>query len=194
MAAHDPRERQLFTDLTEKNRLAGEFRSLSRQVRRWQRQMTRRRGKRWQAQYGRSVRRTNERLEELRDELLLRARDLKQRIGEEQSISKSEIQKYEKQYKKEVAELKQAQQQLAEADRAFAEAQARAGAATGDTQQSAAVLTELRRKRWYAARQARREAKELKRAEEEIASERSDEEVLSYELRRIIAEIESLAR
>lgn len=193
MAGHDPGERRLFGDLNEKNRLAGEFRRLSGRVRRWQHGMARRRGKRWQAQYGRSISRANDRLAELRGELLTRARDLKQRMEKEQSISKSQVQGYEKQYKKEVAELKKAQEELAKANEALAEAQAKASAEAGETQKSAAVLAELRRKRWNAAQNAERETQEVKKAKKEIASEHSDRDVLAYELRRAIAEIESLS-
>jgi len=193
MAGHDPRERQLFTDLQQKNRIAGELRRISGRMRRWQERLTQKRGKRWQAQYSISIRRAKAQLEGLRGELLSRAQDLKQRIETEQKVSKTEIQKFEKQYKKEVAELKQAQQELAAADEAFAKAQQKAGTESGDTEQSAAVLTELRRRRWNAAREATRETKDVKRAKKEIASEQHDKELLAYELRRTIAEIASLS-
>lgn len=192
MAAHNPRERRLFTDLNEKNRLAGEFRGLSNSVRQWQDRMGKRRGKRWQKQYGQAIRRAEVRLEELQRELLSRAEDLKTRIEEEQQISKSEIEAFEKQYKKEVRELKKAQEKLAAVSEAFSKAEAETKSRSIERQQTAAVLAEFSRNRRNAAREARREAKDVKTAEREITSEEQDKQVLSYELRRIVAEIEAL--
>lgn len=188
MARHDPRERRLFEDLNEKNRLAGEFRRLSSRAAHWRRRLSRGPSKRWQAQYRISLRRADERLAALRAELLTRTEDLKARIQEEQKLSKAEIQKFEKQYEKEVAELKQAR--LAAA--AASEAVAKARSAAEETEDAAAVLSELRRKNWGAARDLRRETSEAKKAEQEIASEEQDKRVLTHELRRIVAEIESL--
>ena len=193
MAGHNPSERRLFTDLQEKNRLAGEFRRISGRMRRWQERLTQKRGKRWQAQYSSSIHRAHEWLEAARGELLSQAQDLKLRIETEQKVSKTEIQKFEKQYKKEVAELKAAQEQLAAADEAFVKAQQKAGTESSDAAKSAAVLAELRRRRWNAAREATRETSEVKRAKKEIASEKHDKELLGYELRRTIAEIEGLS-
>ena len=192
MAGHNQRERRLFTDLNEKNRLAGEFRRLSNSVRQWQDRMGKRRGERWQKRYGQAIRRAEVRLEELQRELPSRAEDLKTRIEEEQQISKSEIEAFEKQYKKEVRELKKAQEKLAAASEAFSKAEAVTKSRSMERQKTAAVLAEFSRKRRNAAREARREAKDVKTAEKEITSEEQDKQVLSYELRRIVAEIEAL--
>ena len=192
MAGHNQRERRLFTDLNEKNRLVGEFRRLSNSVRQWQDRMGKRRGERWQRQYGQAIRRAEVRLEELQRELPSRAEDLKTRIEEEQQISKSEIEAFEEQYKKEVRELKKAQEKLAAAGEAFSKAEAKTKSRSMERQQTAAVLAEFSRKRRNAAREARREAKDVKTAEKEITSEEQDKQVLSYELRRIVAEIEAL--
>ena len=188
MARHDPKERRLFRDLNEKNRLAGEFRRLSSRARHWRARLGRGPSRRWQAQYRNSLRRAVVRLSELRAELLSRAEELRARIQEEQKLSKTEIKKFEKQYEKEVAELRAAQQAAAEASEAIATARADGG----ETEQTAAVLSELRRKNWNAAKDLRREASEVKKAEQEIASEEQDKVILTYELRRIVAEIESL--
>ena len=139
MAGHNPSERRLFTDIQQKNRLAGQFRRVSGRMRRWQERLTQKRGKRWQAQYSRSILRAMQWLDEAHGELLSRAQDLRQRIESEQKVSKTEIQGYEKQYKKEVAELKQAQQELDAANEAFAKAQQKAGTESGDAAKSAAV-------------------------------------------------------
>jgi len=188
MARHNPRERRLFADLDEKNRIAGEFRRLSSRARHWQDRLRRGPSRRWRAQYRNSLNRAEERLAELRAALLASAEDLKARIQEEQKLSEAEVKQFEKQYEKEVAELKKAREAAAAAKEAIAEA--RAGAR--ETEQAAAVLSELRRKSWSAARNLRREASELKKAEQEIASEEQDKAVLTHELRRILAEIESL--
>jgi chromosome segregation ATPase len=188
MARHDPRERELFRDINEKNRLAGEFRRLSSRAKHWRGRLSRGPSKRWQAQYRNSLRRAERRLAELRTELLSRAQQLRARIEEEQKLSKTEIKQFEKQYEKEVAELREAQKAAAEAKEAIAGARADAD----DTEEAAAVLAELRRKSWGAAKELRRETSEVKKAEQELASEEQDKLVLTYELRRIVAEIESL--
>jgi hypothetical protein len=188
MARHNPRERRLFRDLDEKNRMAGEFRRISSRARHWRNRLRRGPSRRWRAQYLNSLRRAEKRLAALRAELLSRAEELKARILEEQEISENEVREYEKQYRKEVAELKKAQEAAAQAKEAIGEARSEAG----ETEQAAAVLAELRSKSWVAARNLRRETSEMKRAEQEIASEERDREILSYELRRVVAEIESL--
>ena len=53
-------------------------------------------------------------------------------------------------------------------------------------------MAKLRRKHQKAARDVRRETKEVKTAKQEISSEEQDKVILTYELRRILAEIESL--
>lgn len=186
MARHDPKERELFRDINDKNRLAGEFRRLSSRAKHWRGRLSRGPSKRWQAQYRNSLRRAERRLTELRTELLSRAEELKARIEEEQKLSKTEIKQFEKQYEKEVAELREAQKAAAEAKEAIADARADAD------EEAAAVLAELRRKSWGAAKELRRETSELKKAKQELASEEQDKLVLTYELRRIVAEIESL--
>ena len=188
MSIHNQRERRLLTDLTEKNQLAGEFRRLSMHMQRWQQRMRKRHSKRWQAQYGGSIRRGEERLVELRAKLLTRAEDLSARIQEEQKISETEVRQFAEQYKKEVEELKGAQKVLAEAREALAEAASEAA----DTEEAAAVMAKLRRKQQKAARDVRRETKEVKTAKQEISSEEQDKVILTYEFRRILAEIESL--
>ena len=175
-------------DLTEKNRLAGEFRRLSMHMQRWQQRMRKRRSKRWRAQYGGSIRRGEERLVELRAELLTRAEDLRARIQDEQKISETEVRQFAEQYKKEVEELKRARKALAEAREVLAEAASKAP----DTEEAAAVMAKLRRKHQRAAGDVRRETKEVKTAKQEVLSEEQDKVVLTYELRRILAEIESL--
>jgi hypothetical protein len=188
MARHNPRERRLFHDLNEKNRLAEEFRLLSARLRRWQNRMRKKRGKRWQAQYARSIRRAQERLAELQPELLSRAEGLKARIQEEQKVSRDEVKQFEQQYKKEVAELKEAQQALEEARDSLDEAKTEAL----KPEEAGILLADLRRKRRDAAREMRRESRDLKRVEQEMEAEEQDKAVLSYELRRIVAEIEGL--
>jgi predicted phage tail protein len=188
MARHNPRERRLFRDITEKNRLTEEFRRLSGRMRSWKKRMGRKKGKRWQAQYGLSIRRAQERLEMLRPHLLELAEELRSRIEEEQKVSQDEIKQFEKQYSKEVAELKEAQQALAEASKAVEDAKT----AAGDEENAGAILAELRRKRRDAATEMRREGRDLKKAKQEIESEEQDTFTLAYELRRIVGEIESL--
>jgi hypothetical protein len=188
MARHNPRERKLFKELNDKNRMAEEFRRLSSRLRGWKKRLSQKKGKRWQKQYTLAIQRASERLELMRPELLARAEELKARIEEEQKLSKDEIKQFEKQYAKEVAELKQAQEALAEAREAVDEAKVE----KLDPERAGLFMAELRQKRRVAAREARRESRELKKAEQEIASEEQDMLTLASEMRRIVAEIESL--
>ena len=190
---HNPRERCLFRDLGEKNLLSAELRRVANSMRRWQIRMHKKRSKRWQARYRNSLRRAAARLENLQTEVLSRAEELKLRIGEELKISVDEVQQFEEQYKKEVQELRVAQQELQEAQQALV-IKAEAGRAEhfGDTQQTVLVLSELQRKHRRAELRARSEAKDVKAVEEEIASEATDKEVLTNELHRIIEEIQTL--
>jgi len=189
MALHNSRERKLFGDLNDKNRMAEEFRRLSSKLRGWQKRKTYKKGKRWQAQYALAIERAQDRLAEMRPLLLAWAEELKARIEEEQKLSADEIKQFEKQYVKEVAEFKKAQEALAEARDAVDEAKSE----KLDPEQAGIFLAELRQKRRVAAREARRESRELKKASREIASEEQDMQTLSTEMRRIVAEIESLS-
>jgi hypothetical protein len=188
MARHNPRERRLFRDINEKNRLTEEFRRMTGRMRAWKKRMEKKKGKRWQAQYALSIRRTQERLEKMRPHLLEMAEVLRARIEEEQKVSQDEIQGFEKQYAKEVAELKEAQQALAEVSEELVKAKATAG----EEERAGEILAELRRKRRDAATEMRREGRDLKKAKQEIESEEQDTFTLAYELRRIVGEIESL--
>ena len=188
MARHNSRERQLFEDLNEKNRLAGEFRRLSSRVRDWRKRMGRKRGKRWQAQYGQAIGRADERLHALRAELLKRAEDLKARILEEKKISAAEVKKFEAQYKKEVEELRAAQLAMAESQEALENATGKAR----DTWKGGELLAGLRQRHRHAARNLRREKGDVKKAAQEIESEARDEVILDTELRRILAEVAAL--
>ena len=193
MAGHNPQERRLFTDLSDKNRLSGEARRIARRLSRWRDRAASRRGKRWTARYAKSIENAEARLAALQTEILARAEVLKTRIREEQKVSKTEVTKYEKQYKKEIEELKAARQALAEAGKAVAKASsAQSDAEPADAEKAAGVLTAMRRKHWNAANELRRETQDLKKAKKEIDSEAADKAVLSYELRRITAEIEAL--
>jgi hypothetical protein len=188
MARHNSRERQLFGDLNEKNRLAGEFRRLSSRVRDWRDRMGRKRGKRSQARYGQAIGKADERLQALRAELLERAEDLKARILEEKKISAAEVKKFEAQYKKEVEELRNAHEAMAESQEAMAEASAK----SRGVEWNGGVLSGLRQRHRNAARNLRREKGEVKKAAQEIESEARDEVILDNELRRILGEVAAL--
>jgi len=196
MARHNPRERKLFGDLSERNRLSEEFRRVSARVRAWRKRLQHKKGQRWQKQYRLSIARAEARLAVLRPLLLAQSEELKARIQEEEKVSKKEITQFEQQYRKEVAELKEAFEALDVANEAVDEAKAEARDAAADggreAQRAGELLHELRRNRRDAARELRREKRDLKRAEQEIDSEKQDALVLDYELRRVVAEIEGL--
>jgi hypothetical protein len=195
MAGHDPKERRLLTDISDKNRLANEFRILSSDVRNWRDRLEQKRGKRAQARYRGAIERASERMESLRSELLERAEDLESRIKTEQKVSKAEIDKFHKQYAKEVQELSLAQAQLAEARKDLAKADAESRAhpeGSEEAERSGAVLAEFRRRHWKANEEAKRETRDVAKAKQEISSEERDKALLSGELERAIAEVESL--
>ncbi len=189
---HNLRERRLFTDLAEKNRLSAELRRVAHSMRRWQDQMNKRRSKRWQAQYRSSIERAGSRLEVLEREVLAQAKDLKSRIEEELDISVQEVSQFEEQYKKELDELVSAQKELREAEEARVQTEAAAADQTSHSQETAELLSKLRRRHRRTERQVRREAKDVTSVEREIASEERDKEVLTKELQRVIEEVQAL--
>jgi len=195
MAGHDPKERRLLTDISDKNGLANEFRKLSANVESWRGRLEQKQGKRAQARYRLAIGRASERMEALRGELLERAEDLESRIKTEQKVSKAEIDKFHKQYAKEVQELSLAQAQLAEARKDLAKADAESRAhpeGSEEAERAGAVLAEFRRRHWKANQEAKREVRDVAKAKQEISSEERDKALLSGELQRAIAEVESL--
>ena len=189
---HNRRERRLFKDLGEKNRLSAELRRVTYRMRRWQDRMKKRRGKRWQAQYRNSLQRAAGRLEVLERELLVRAEKLKLRIQDEFEVSVEEVSQFEEQYKKEVQELVLAEQELREAQEAVVKAESAGGEQISHSQKTAELLSELQRRHRHAELRARAEAKDVKAVEREIASEVKDKDILTQELHRIVEEIQTL--
>lgn len=209
MPVHNPRERRLFTDVSNKNHLSRQIRRLAHSVRQWRARMEKRRSKRWKAQYGNSIQRASAKLEVLERDVQSRAQELKSRIQEELEVSETEVQQFEEQHKKEVQELKAVRKELKAAEHALSGAenpaeprQARKGAkdskqksGAGAAQQAlsdAENLAELRQKHRRLERQAHKEAKDVKEVEAELASEARDEQVLTAELHRLLEEIEIL--
>ena len=153
MAGHDLKERRLLTDIRDKNRLANEFHRLSADVQGWRDRLEQKRGKRAQARYRGVIERASQRLETLRAELLVQAEGLEARIKTEQKVSKAEIDKFHKQYAKEVKELAEAQAQLAEARKALAQADAQSRSLPAGAEQAeraGVVVAEFRRRHWKA--------------------------------------------
>ena len=184
MAVHNPRERRLFRDLHEKSVLTREVQRLAGSMRRWQARLTKKRSKRWRAQYTNSIRRASASVEDLQRQVWSRAQDLKARIQEELEISVEEVQQFEAQHKKEVQELHASRQALRAAEQALS------GAATA--RDKADRLSELRHTLQRAERKARKEAKDVSEVEEELASEAHDRDILTHELHQLLNEIELL--
>ncbi len=184
MAVHNLRERKLFRDLHEKSVLSREIRRLASSMRRWEAGLAKKRGKRWQAQYTRAIRRASANVEDLERQLLGQAQDLKSRIQEELEISVEEVQQFEAQHKKEVQELQASRQELRAAKQAVSSAEA--------AHDKADILSELQNTLRRAERTAHKEAKDVTEAEEELASEARDKETLTHELHQLLNEIELL--
>ena len=161
----------------------------------WRERLEQKQGKRAQARYRGAIERASERMEALRGELLTRAEDLESRIKTEQKVSKAEIQKFHKQYAKEVQELSLAQAQLADARKALAKADAESRVhpeGSEEAERAGVVLSEFRRRHWKANQEAKRETRDVAKAKQEISSEERDKTLLSGELQRAIAEVETL--
>ena len=187
MSAHNPRERRLFRDLQEKNVLTRQVQRLTSSMRRLQARTAKRRSNRWRAQYTNSIRRAATTVEELEQQVLSRAQELRLRVQEELEVSVEEVQAFEEQHKKEVMELKGAHQALRTAEQALSGA----GPAS-EAKDKADRLAELRHKHRRAERQARKEAKDVEAVEQELASEARDREILTVELHKLLEEIELL--
>ena len=187
MSGHNPLERRLFRDLQDKNVLTRQVQRLSSLMRRLQARAAKRRSNRWRARYTKTILRAASKLEELEPQVLSRAQELRLRVQEELEISVEEVQAFEEQHKKEIMELKVAQQALGTAEQALSGAEL-----VSEAMDKADLLSELRRKHRRAERQARKEAKDVKAVERELASEARDREVLTVELHKLLEEIELL--
>ena len=187
MSAHNPRERRLFRDLQEKNVLTQQIQRLASSMRRLQARAAKRRSHHWRARYTNSIWRAATKVEELEEQVLSRAQELRLRVQEELEISVEEVQAFEEQHKKEVMELKEAHQALRTAEQALSGAEL-----ASEAKDKADRLAELRHKHRRAERQARKEAKDVETVEQELASEARDREILTVELHKLLEEIELL--
>ena len=156
-------------------------------MRRLQARAAKRRSNRQRVRYTNSIRRAAAKVEELEPQVLSLAQELKLRVQEELEISVEEVQTFEEQHKKEVMELEVAHQALRTAEQALSGAQL-----ASEARDKADRLAELRHKHRRAERQARKEAKDVKAVEQELASEARDREILTVELHKLLEEIELL--
>ena len=187
MSDHNPRERALFRDLHEKSALTKQVQRLASSVRRLQARADDRRSHRWRARYRDSIQRAAAKLEELEPQIVARARELKVRVQEELDVSVEEVQAFEEQHKKEVAELEVAHQALGAAEQALNAGLASNASAKADQ------LAELRHKHRRAERQSHKEAKDVNDVEQELASAARDREILTIELHKLLEEIQLLS-
>ena len=185
MSGHNRRERRLFRDLREKSVLTCQIQRLSSLMRRLQARAAKRRSNRWQARYTKSILRATAKVEELEPQVLSRAQELRLRVQEELEISVEEVQAFEEQHKKEIMELKVAHQALRTAEQALSGADL-----ASEARDKADRLAEVRHKHRRAERQARKEAKDVKAVEQDLASEARDREILTVELHKLLEEIE----
>ena len=185
MSGHNRRERRLFRDLREKSVLTRQIQRLSSLMRRLQARAAKRRSNRWQARYTKSILRATAKVEELEPQVLSRAQELRLRVQEELEISVEEVQAFEEQHKKEIMELKVAHQALRTAEQALSGADL-----ASEARDKADRLAEVRHKHRRAERQARKEAKDVKAVEQDLASEARDREILTVELHKLLEEIE----
>ncbi len=181
MAVHNIRERRLFRDLHEKSVLSRKIRRLASSMRRWEAGLTKKRGKRWKAQYTNAIRRASGDVEDLERQLLSQAQDLKSRIQEELKVSVEEVQQFEEQHRKEVQELQASRQALRAAEQALSSAEA--------AHDKADILSELQKTLRRAERTEHKEAKDVTEVKEELASEARDKETLTHELHQLLNEI-----
>ena len=187
MSDHNRRERRLFRDLQEKSVLTRQVQRLASFMGRLQARGAKRRSNRLRARYTKSIRRAAAKVEELEQQVLSRAQELRLRVQEELEISVEEVQAFEERHKKEVMELKVAHQALRTAEQALSGAEL-----ASEARDKADRLAELRHKHRRAERQARQEAKDVEAVEQELASEGRDREILTLELHKLLEEIELL--
>ena len=187
MSDRNRRERRLFRDLQEKSVLTRQVQRLASFMGRLQARGAKRRSNRLRARYTKSIRRAAAKVEELEQQVLSRAQELRLRVQEELEISAEEVQAFEEQHKKEVMELKVAHQALRTAEQALSGAEL-----ASEARDKADRLAELRHKHRRAERQARQEAKDVEAVEQELASEGRDREILTLELHKLLEEIELL--
>ena len=109
------------------------------------------------------------------------------RVQEELDVSVEEVQAFEEQHKKEVAELEVAHQALGAAEQALNAGLASNASAKADQ------LAELRHKHRRAERQSHKEAKDVNDVEQELASAARDREILTIELHKLLEEIQLLS-
>ena len=154
--------------------LTRQVQRLASSMRRLQTRAAKRRSHRWRARYTKSIRRAAAKVEELEQQVLSRAQELRLRVQEELEISVEEVQAFEEQHRKEVMELKGAHQALRTAEQALSGAEL-----ASEAKDKADRLAELRHKHRRAERQARKEAKDVEVVEQELASEARDREILT---------------
>ena len=171
--------------MREKSVLTCQIQRLSSLMRRLQARAAKRRSNRWQARYTKSILRATAKVEELEPQVLSRAQELRLRVQEELEISVEEVQAFEEQHKKEIMELKVAHQALRTAEQALSGADL-----ASEARDKADRLAQVRHKHRRAERQARKEAKNVKAVEQDLASEARDREILTVELHKLLEEIE----
>ena len=123
-------------------------------------------------------------MEKLEQQIVARAQELKSRVQEELEVSVEEVQAFEEQHKKEVAELGVAHRALRATEQALNAELA------SEARDKADQLAELRHKHRRAERHARREAKDVQAVEQELVSEARDREALTAELHKLLEEIQ----
>ena len=187
MSDHNPRERRLFRDLQEKSILTRQIQRLSSSLRRWKARAAKRRSHRWRARYANSTQRTTAQVATLEQQVSSRAHELRLRVQEELEISVEEVRSFEEQHKKEIAELNVAHQALRATEQALS------AEVASEARDKADRLAELRHKHRRTERQSRREAKDVKAVEQELASEAHDREILTIELHKLLEEIQLLS-
>ena len=156
MSNHNTRERRLFRDLHEKSDRTRQVQRLASSMRRLQARAAKRRSHRWRTRYTNSIRRAATTVEELEQQILSRAQELRLRVQEELEISVDEVQAFEGQHKKEIMELKAAHQALSTAEQALSDAEP-----ASEAKDKADRLAELRHKHRRAEHKARKEAKDV---------------------------------
>jgi len=194
ISGHNARERALLSEICLKNRQSNRVRRLARSIRRWEDRLARKSSRRWGARLGRAVRRAALELEALEGDVLRRAEHLRGRIEAEKKVSEGEIRQFHAQFKKEVEEMRAAQQELENVRRALAELETDIARRAVEAEEAGLRLVAAQRSLRRAEIKAVSEAKGVKNVAMEIASEEGDRRTLTRELRRVVAEVEALRR
>lgn len=167
MEAHTAKERNLKSDIIQKNILRKDLQKRLSTINRWTEKLAQTKNLQKQKKIETSIARYQEGIEPLKKELILMYEDLENRIKEEMAYSEEEVKAFHASLEQSTQELKKVQKSLDEAEKK-------------DDKSEKSPETKPRLKRLL-----REETKKIKSDEKELQSEEKDKLLFTLELKRI---------